>query len=274
MALDYAAAREAYRRDGVVFLPGALDAQAMDAALKAYEWSLAHPGPGASRIPQHGAGVFYQDLCNPDCLTAYRRMLETSRAADVVAAVWDAPDVWFMYEQVFLKEGGAARRTPWHQDSSYLTVAGEHLAVMWITFDPLEAADSLEFIPGSHQGVLYNGSRFALDDDTAPLHQTDAAPRLPDIEADRDAYEIVSWASRPGDVALFHPATLHGGAPTRPGQRRRTLTLRFFGERAYYDQRPGPAGPPAPGLHARLSQGDAFRDPAFLKLRPRPGGAG
>ncbi len=68
-------------------------------------------------------------------------------------------------------------------------------------------------------------------------------------------------------MVLFHPATLHGGAPTRAGQRRRTLTLRFFGDKSYYDKRPGPTGPNATGLHTLLSQGDPFRHPAFLKLR-------
>jgi hypothetical protein len=68
---------------------------------------------------------------------------------------------------------------------------------------------------------------------------------------------------------LFHPATLHGGAPTHRGTRRRTLTLRFFGHDAYYDQRPGPAGPRVSGLHGRMKQGDPFRDPLFPKLLPR-----
>ncbi len=273
MALDFKAAGETYRRDGVVFLPGALDAEAVAGALKAYEWSIANPGPRASRVAQRGEGLFYQDLYhalgNPAAMDAYRDVLQTSCIADVVASLWGSPDVWFMYEQVFLKEGGDARRTPWHQDSSYLTVAGEDLAVMWITFDGLKAQDSLEFVKGSHKGPLYNGSRFDLDDDTLPLHETDAVPRLPDIEGRRDEFDIVSWAVNPGDVVIFHPATLHGGAPTRAGQRRRTLTLRFFGKQAHYDLRPGPAGPPIQGFHKRLGQGDLFRDPAFEKLRPR-----
>ena len=36
MAIDWAAARETYERDGVVLLPGALDAYAMAETLKAY----------------------------------------------------------------------------------------------------------------------------------------------------------------------------------------------------------------------------------------------
>ena len=158
------------------------------------------------------------------------------------------------------------RRTPWHQDSSYLPLAGDHVAVCWISLDSLTAEESLEFVRGSHRGRLYNGSRFELGDDTAPTHPNSSLPRLPDIEADRARWDIVSWAVEPGDLIVFHPAVLHGGAPTRPGARRRTLTLRFFGDRAIYDPREGGAGPRVAGLHERMKAGEPFRDPSFLKL--------
>jgi hypothetical protein len=275
MVLDLTPQAQAYRRDGAVLVKGALDAGALAQLRAAYDWSLANPGPGASRIRQKtGAekteGLFYQDLYNPGCAAAYGPRLAAAGVADIAAAIWGSPDVWFMYEQVFLKEGGETRRTPWHQDSSYLAVAGEDLLVMWISFDSVAASDALEFVRGSHRGVLYNGSSFDVDDDTAPLHATDAVPRLPDIEARRvanpAAFDIISWPSEPGDVILFHPATLHGGAATHPGGRRRTLTLRFFGQQSRYDRRPGPAGPRVPGFHERMSQGAPFRDPTFLKL--------
>jgi ectoine hydroxylase-related dioxygenase (phytanoyl-CoA dioxygenase family) len=256
----------AYARDGVVHIPGALDAEALAAAQAAYAWSLAHPGPLASRIAQATDATFYQDLYNPECLTAYRDMLERSPITGIVAELWGGGPVWFMYEQVFLKEGGDTRRTPWHQDSSYLAVAGEQLAVAWITFDPCRAADSLEFVRGSHRGPLFNSSRFELGDDTAPAHRGSSLPRLPDIEADRGGWDIVSWAVEPGDLIVFHPKMLHGGAGTRPGMRRRTLTLRYFGEDAVYDPREGGAGPRVARFHDRMRAGDPFRDPSFLKL--------
>ena len=258
--------RQAYGRDGAVFLPGVFDAAALADAQAAYDWSLAHPGPGATKFAQHSDATFYNDLYNPDCLTGYRDMLLRSPLPALLAQLWGAPEVWFMYEQVFLKEGGQSRRTPWHQDSSYLAIAGDHLAVAWITFDPVEQADSLEFVRGSHKGVLFNGSRFELGDDTAPLYPDSELPRMPDIEAMRSDYDLVSWAVQPGDLVLFHPATLHGGAPTHPGKRRRTLTLRFFGADAVYDPRPGRPGPRVSGFHDRMKPGDPFRDPSFLKL--------
>ena len=267
MPLDMTKAREDYARDGVVKLASVLDEVALADALGAYDWSFANPGPGATRFKQHAAeATFYNDLANPRCLEGYRPMLEASPIPGLMAELWGSLDVWFFYEQVFLKEGGETRRTPWHQDSSYLAIDGADLAVAWITFDAQEAEDSLEFVRGSHRGILYNGSRFELGDDTAPTHPGEALPR-PDIEANRAAFDIVSWAVEPGDLIVFHPKTLHGGAATRPGRRRRTLTLRFFGADAIYDARPGFAGPAIKGFHGRMHQGAPFRDPSYLKLR-------
>jgi ectoine hydroxylase-related dioxygenase (phytanoyl-CoA dioxygenase family) len=251
----------------------------------AYNWSLAHPSPGAAKFAgKDAAAVFYQDLANPKALPAYRSMLENSPIADLAANLWDAPDVWFMYEQVFLKEGGKSRRTPWHQDASYLPVDGSQIAVVWITFERVAKENSLELVRGSHRGILYNGSRFDPDDDTAPLYEEGTLPRLPNIEGERAKWDIVSWAVEPGDVLVFHPAMLHGGAPTNPSNRRRTLSLRFFGDDAVYTPRVAgksgatePAIPDNPDLPRsvfaklpeRLSPGDPFRHPDFLKVRPR-----
>src|ERR1700676_2232110 len=171
---DFTSYREAFRTNGVVCLKDAIDPASLRMAEESYNWSLAHPGAAASNFSQpDSSATFYQDLANPNAIGAYRRMLEESPAADLAAALWDTRNVWFMYEQVFLKEGGQSRRTPWHQDSSYLAVAGDDLLVMGISFDPVGARDALEFVRGSHRGVLYNGSSFDVDDDTAPLHATD-----------------------------------------------------------------------------------------------------
>jgi ectoine hydroxylase-related dioxygenase (phytanoyl-CoA dioxygenase family) len=278
--------REEFRENGAVFIGNALDPAALRMAEEAYNWSLAHPSPGSANfVTKDSAATFYQDLANPQAVGAYRKMLEASPAADIAAALWGTPDVWFMYEQVFLKEGGESRRTPWHQDSSYLPIDGKDIAVVWISFERVAKENALEFVRASHRGVLYDGSRFDPDDDTAPLYGNGVLPRLPNIEAERAKWDIVSWGVEPGDVVVFHPAMLHGGAPTHGSIRRRTLSLRFFGDDAIY--KPHQTGieattPPfrrEPGkedtrsalakLPESLKPGDAFRHPDFLKLRPR-----
>ncbi len=274
-------ARAQFHRDGVVCLPQALPASTLALALQAYQWSLAHPGPGAAELPGKGGGMFYQDLANPRAFGAYQQLLENTVIGDIVAGLWGKPTVWFMYEQVFRKSGGNTRRTPWHQDSPYLPVRGEDLAVMWISFDPVDKDHALEFVRGSHRGPLYDGSRFDPDDDTAPLYDDGTLPRLPDIEANRSLWPIVSWATNPGDVLVFHPAVLHGGGATTPESVRRTLSLRFFGDDTVVAQRPGhvsvenEAPPQDPSVHPLtrmrgMSDGMPFRDPDFPRIRPRP----
>ncbi len=266
-----------FRKNGVVCVRNAFDREALAMAQAAFDWSLANPSPAANRYAG-GEGTFYQDLANPKAPAAYRTLLERSNAADIAAALWGSDQVWFMYEQVFLKEGGESRRTPWHQDSSYLPIHGSDIAVMWISFDGVAEADSLEFVRGSHLGTMYDGSRFDPNDDTAPIYGDGSLPRLPNIEAERDRWDIVSWGVEPGDVLVFHPGMLHGGAPTHRGTRRRTLSLRFFGEDVVYASRPGmsgrrrPVDDPEASVFARvaasLSPGDPLRHPGFPKLRP------
>jgi len=269
---------DAFRNDGVVCLRGALDARSLALARAAFDWSLANPSPAANRYAG-GEGTFYQDLANPKAKGAYRDVIEQSSAADITAALWGSDDVWFMYEQVFLKEGGESRRTPWHQDSSYLPIDGSQIAVMWIAFDVVPKEDSLEFVRGSHRGLMYDGSRFDPKDDTAPIYGDGSLPRLPNIEAERSRWDIVSWPVEPGDVLVFHPGLLHGGAPTHVGTRRRTLSLRFFGADVVYALRPGmssanrladdPEGSVFRRAAATLSPGEPLRHPGFPKVRPK-----
>ncbi len=270
---------EQFARDGVVHIPGALDAEGLKLARAGFDWSVNNPSPAAqSYFPETGT-LFYQDLFNTLSWPHYRPVLEQGALAAQVRALFGCENLWFFFEQVFVKDGGDTRRTPWHQDTSYFPVDGRDLAVVWMSFDSLEKQDALEFVRGSHRNTLFNGSSFSADDDTAPLYDESTMPRLPDIEANRAAYDIVSWATEPGDVVIFHPSVLHGGAPTRQGKRRRTLSLRFFGDDCKYVARPGVRAESTVGFNrddsdskdigyfcAGLKPGDDFRHPDFIRL--------
>ena len=226
-----AAARDLHNH-GVVHLGGAFPPAALAAIERAVEHSFANPGPGAVNFYPDERARFFQDT-GQNYLPLVREIgLDT-----MVEALWGEPRLWYMGEQLFLKEGGHSRRTPWHQDTSYLRMRGEQMVACWITLDPLPKEHCLEFVRGSHRGVLYNGSAFAAKDDTAPLYADSPLPRLPDIQADRDAFDIVSWDLTPGDVIVFHLGILHGGGGTEPGLRRRTASLRFMGPDVVYDGR-------------------------------------
>jgi len=230
---DWRAAGETLARDGVVMLKGALDRAAFAKVEAAVDWSLANPSPTAVNFYPKEPARFFEDRGYN-----HSQLVRDVGLDAMMAALWDTERLWYLGEQLFLKDGGASRRTPWHQDTSYLRMLGAQLVACWISLDPLPKAHCLEFVRGSHRGQLYNGSAFAADDDTVPLYKQSRLPRLPDIQADRAAFDIVSWDVDPGDIIVFHLGTLHGGAGTAPGLRRRTVSLRFLGPDVVFDGRP------------------------------------
>jgi ectoine hydroxylase-related dioxygenase (phytanoyl-CoA dioxygenase family) len=251
-----------FSRHGVVRLQDALDARWLREAEAAYNWSIENQSPNASNYNKDDSSTFYVDTGNPAALPVYADFLQRSPIADIVSTVWASPEVQFAFEQVFHKLGGSERsqRTGWHQDSSYLSFQGEHLAVMWITFDEVPRELALEFVRGTQRGPLYEQRGVA----------NPSRPEVPKIESARDNFDIVGWPIVPGDVLLFHPATLHGGGGTAAGGRRRTLSLRFIGQDATFARRPaGGDTPPAfVEMNETMRDGEPFRHPSFLKLRP------
>jgi ectoine hydroxylase-related dioxygenase (phytanoyl-CoA dioxygenase family) len=175
-------------------------------------------------------------------------------------------NLWLFYEQIFIKQGGLSRRTPWHQDLTYWCTAGRQLCGAWITLDSVPASQSLEFVRGSHLGPLYAGTSFDPNDETTPFYAD--WPRIPDIEANRSDFDIVSYEITPGDIVIFHPAVLHGGGASEG--RRKTLSIRLFGDDAIYEPRPGRSEPPYPGLAATGVPGEPLRGSWFPQLLPRP----
>jgi len=279
--LNIAALRTRFRENGVVHIPKALDPFCLTLAEQCFEWTLNNPGPGAGAVLAGTPGTFYQDQANPDAFPAYKELLCDTNIPDLAAALFDCDNIWLMYEQIWLKDGADTRRTPWHQDLPYLPAAGDHLAVFWTCLDPVEKVDSLEFVTGSHRGPLYNPSAFNPDDVSANLFDDPQYPQMPDVDAGRDSFSISIWSMEPGDIVIFHPAMLHGGAQTRAGIRRRTLSLRFFGDDAWCAKRPHDDMANVDGLKhddggrhplkkmAMADPGTLFRHPDFPQVRPR-----
>ena len=121
-----------------------------------------------------------------------------------------------------------------------------------------------------HESLSKFFKLFDLYDDTLGLYNDPAYPRLPDIEANRDDFNIVAFPVEPGDVVIFHPSVLHGGGPTREHDVRQTLSLRFFGDDAVVAARPG-ADIPNKSTHplsqvGRRSDGSPFRHEGFPKI--------
>jgi ectoine hydroxylase-related dioxygenase (phytanoyl-CoA dioxygenase family) len=228
-----------YARDGVVFIRNALTAAQLDLVRAAFDYSIAHPSAMAPQRPSDGP-VFFADNGNVANWTSapYSRLLADGPFARLARRLFVSEDIWFFNEQLFWKEGGHVPRTPWHQDTTYFQFDGPDQAVFWMSLDPLQRDEALEVVKGSHLGVVYDGISSGAEGGRTPFYSQGGLPPLPDIEADRGAWDIAGWSFQPGDLLIFHPACLHGGGPARPGMRRRSLTLRFCGPKTVRVERP------------------------------------
>lgn len=263
--------KRAFWDDGVVVLRQVLEPTWMDLVELGVKRNLRNPGPYCQKHYEGTTREFLDDYCNYHAVPEYRMLLEHSPVVDVVASILGTGNLWLFYEQIFIKDApnGEARRTPWHQDTTYWMTEGRQLAGFWITLDDTPAEESLEFVRGSHLGPTYAGTAFDYRDETTPYAPLDVYERLPDIEADRAAFDIVSFDTRRGDVVLFHPGLLHGGGATATSRPRRTLSIRFFGDDVTYKRQPRPA-PTYPGIDALVKPGEPLRGPWFPRLYPRP----
>lgn len=259
-----------YRQDGFAFLPQVIEPKWLDVIAKGFEHNMANPSPWAGEYQKSG-GRFFTDNSNFSVNQPFQDLLYDSPIVDLMAELIGADEVWLYYDQVFYKDGEAVR-TGWHQDLSYyLMDHTEQVTGAWISLDPLPAELALEVVRASHKGPLHNAVN---PKKPSEVFFDVGGPPIPDIESRRDDYDIVSFAHKPGDMFVFHPNMLHGGAPMKTGQSRRTMTINIFGPEARYMPRPEGHAPTFPDLDKILKPGDPLHLAAehgyFHKLRPVP----
>jgi ectoine hydroxylase-related dioxygenase (phytanoyl-CoA dioxygenase family) len=262
-----------YRADGVVMMPQLLHPEWLTLIELGLQRVMANAGQAKHRFFDDQPGEFIETVRNFDATPEIRRLLFDSPIADVIGALVGSERMWYYSDEFFIKEGGNRARTPWHQDTTYWPLAGTQIASMWISLDPLSKDECLEYVAGSHHGTMFDGfnPRVVGADPSAPYYGNELPP-LPDIEADRSAFNIVSWPITPGDVILANPGVLHGGGGTGPNTRRRAITIRCYGDDIVFALRPStkPTQPRTPGLSLQLSPGEPLRSPWYPQLRPVP----
>lgn len=250
-----------YQRDGVICVRGLLDADEVERAREAIDVVLDAPGPMAQVASGHDdPGAFIEDFRRWTDVPAIEHLARHSRAAEVAATLLGSPSARFYHDHVLVKEGQTRQRTPWHQDQPYYNVDGRGISA-WIPVDPVPEGGCLEMVAGTHLGPWLMPRTFL--DGEAKWFPEGSLGELPDIEADRDAYDIRRFEMQPGDAIFFDFLTVHG-APGFPfAGRRRVLSLRYLSEEARHAPRPWRTSPEFPGLEAELAEGAPMDHPLF-----------
>jgi ectoine hydroxylase-related dioxygenase (phytanoyl-CoA dioxygenase family) len=230
---------ESFEIDGVVLLPGEIDADWVERLRAAIERGIANPGPFFHGYESHG-GRFHGNLHlweNDETFADYCLRGPLPRlAAELLVS--DRVDLF--YDQLFVKEPGTENPTGWHNDQPYWPVRGHAILSFWLALDRVTAANgALEFILGSHRGNRWFRPE-AFAPGGADYEQNPRFEKIPDFETERDRHAIRSFDLEPGDVIAFHGLTVHG-APGNLTQdvRRRGYTVRYCGSDMRYTTEPG-----------------------------------
>lgn len=252
-----------FREMGVTVLRGVFS-DWVETLRSGIDANMRDPDPNARIYKgENGGGRFFVDYCNWARFPDYRDFIHNSDAAAIGAELMDSETVQLFHEHVLVKEAAAGVPTPWHQDAPYYCVDAAKTLSIWIPLDEVPRETTLEFVAGSHKwDKFYRPQRFNAE----PLNANDGLEEIPDINGNRDAYDIVGWPLSPGDAVAFDYRTIHGApANTSATRQRRAFSLRLLGDGARFRRREGiVTSPPFPQV--TLQDGEPLSGAEFPVL--------
>ena len=252
---------EDYQRDGVVCLRGIYSPDWVDYLRNALDAFWARGGMDDFGISQ----TFKSDAFTWMSDDAIRDFVLSGPSARIAQQAMRSKRLNFFYDQIFIKAALTPDPTPWHHDATFWPLAGDQICSLWTSVDAVDAESSaLEFIAGSH---LWE-KRWKPVGIGGLVISSEPLEALPDIDADRGRYNIVSWALEPGDALLFQARTVHGARGNRSANTgRRAISTRWCGDDVAYHPIPGQMPLPwNPGLKV----GDRLDGQVFPQILPEP----
>lgn len=246
---------ETFHKDGVIALRGVLDRGWLEKIAAAIEDDMRNPGPYFHGYDSD-EGLFHGNLKLWENHPVFREICLNSHLPKIAQQIFDSKKINLLYDQLFVKESRMRQRTRWHNDQPYWPVRGKQVLSIWMALDRTTTENGRgEFIRASHlwdrwfQPEPFGKTAAIIEYEDNPDFED-----IPDIEAERDRYDIISWDLEPGDVYVFHAMTVHGAGGNQLHDRhRRGYTVRYTGDDVTYDSRIGTSKP----LHSDvLNDGD------------------
>ena len=225
---------ETYRRDGVVKLTRAFDPRWLDRLGRGIERNMEDPSPGfEARTVGDRRERYIEDFWVWSRFPEFEDFVRRSPAAGIAAQLLDARRINLVMDNWFLREAGARGRPPWHHDIAYFDFEGT-ICVLWLPLERTRRDTGISWVQGSHLwDRLFVRAWFRN-------HELGGEPGWvngryyeapPDIDADPEAYDLVSFDTEPGDCVFFDIRTLHGAlGETVPDRTVRRYTLRMAKE--------------------------------------------
>ena len=230
-----------FNNDGVTCLRGVIAPEMVETLRNAVQRDIENPGPNFYGYQTGDEPKFHgnQELWQTD--EDFAEYCLRSELPTLAAQFLEAKKINLYYDQLFVKEAGAGAPTPWHNDQPYWAISGWQVMSFWLALDPVNLeSGAVEYVRGSHKwDRWFQPAPFA----PTAAHSYDKNANyepIPDIDANRDDYDIVSYDMEPGDLLAFHSLIIHGaGGNANLKIPRRGYAVRYTGDDVRYDQRPG-----------------------------------
>jgi ectoine hydroxylase-related dioxygenase (phytanoyl-CoA dioxygenase family) len=234
----------AFREDGVAHVPGAVDPEWIERLLGVADQRLAEPGewvndgnPGNERNRMFTERYMWQS--NP----VINDYVFHSGCAELAGQAMGSGAVRFYFDHLLIKEPATDAVTPWHQDIPYWPFMGKQVCSIWLALTDATVEESaMEFVRGSHlSGSYFRPEVFnARSEHPNAWAEEAAGDPLPDIEADRGAFDIIGYDVAAGDAVIFSAWVLHGARGNNSaGKRRVALSTRWLGDDAIWTPKAG-----------------------------------
>lgn len=226
--------REAYARDGAALLRGIIPLEWVDYMREAVARLMDRSDPSSQNYADEGEPRFFSQAF--PCLLddAFKAWVLYGPLKDIAHQVFtDSKTVNFFYDQIFAKEPGAGKATPWHQDFPFLPLqGGDQIMRIWVPFDSVTAdGGAVHYLRGSHRwGKVYHPIGFKNISAITDAYKESPYVDPPDFEADYDKYDWLVGVAEPGDAALHHPMVVHGSKGNMTRNFRRAVTVMYTGD--------------------------------------------
>lgn len=241
-----------YQDDGIVCLRGLFGSAEVERLREAAEISMAAPKSDlVMEIAElkDKEGRFFFDTFVWRRNTICRDFVFHSAAAQISGQLMRSSKANILFDQWLIKEPGTEVETPWHHDMPYWPVLGDQVCTLWLALDRVTAdSGAVEYIKGSHRW----GQRLKPESFSGTVKFSEALEPVPDIEAERERHDIVSFELEPGDCTVHHGLLVHH-APgnSRADRRRRAYVTRWTGDEATFYPHDGIQHmPPLPDIPA------------------------
>ena len=179
-----------YQNQGVVLLNKAIDINWIEKLKLGVKKNFKNPSKFKCVYEKkNNKELFYDDYCNWQRIKEYKDFLFKSGLANLGSQLMQSKKVNLFHEHVLIKEAGAQKKTPWHQDQSYYCVEGDQNVSFWIPLDKVKKNTSPEFIVGSHKWTQkFLPTKFV---GKSYKHIDKDFEKIPDIENNKNNYKIL-----------------------------------------------------------------------------------